>query len=467
MTKPEIINKVLVFSFVMWVGGFSSKIYLMKLIDAIRPHSQTRLAIVGAGGKTTTLFRLAEQISGPVIVTTSTHLGMDQVVQADHHFMVQTRDDLTPMRKKIGEGVTLVTGGEGERKRTGGLSFELLDLLNDIAYSHNVPLLLEADGSRRRPLKAPANHEPPIPEFIDTVIVVAGFSGLGKPLTHEWVHRPERFERLTGLAIGESITPQDVVEILTHPNGGLRNIPIKARRLVFLNQVDTPEQAGMTRSMIKALQKVYDVAIIGRMLDLNDEVKSAFVRVAGVVLAAGGSTRMGTPKQLLDWDGKVFVRVAAEKALKAGLDPVLVVTGASHQMVGQAIGDLKVTQVYNPDWEMGQSTSVKAGINAISDSVGAVIFFLVDQPKVPVNFIQALLETHAMTLSPIILPMVDHKRGNPVLFDKITFKEFSNIEGDVGGRQVFSHYPLTWVPWVDSSVFTDVDTMEDYKNIFD
>lgn len=439
----------------------------MKLVDAIRPQSSTRLAIVGAGGKTTVLFRLAEQIDGPVIVTASTHLGIDQVGHADHHYAIQRRDDLSQLRKSIQDGITLVTGGKGTNKRVDGLSFDLLDELNAIAYSHNVPLIIEADGSRRKPLKAPAEHEPPIPDFVDKVIVLAGLSGLGKSLNPDWVHRHERFERLSGLKLGGTITPQAIVNVLSSENGGLRNIPTGAQRIAFLNQVDTPQQAGIARGMVKPLQKSYDVVFVGRTLDEGDEVKAAFVRVAGVVLAAGASTRMGTSKQLLKWGGQPMVRVAVEKALKAGLEPVLVVTGASYPEVQQAVKDLEVQLVHNPDWEMGQSTSVKAGINSLPDDVGAVIFFAVDQPKLPVGFVEALKDTHARTLAPIIVPMVDHKRGNPVLFDMITFKDLSEIEGDVGGRQIFSRYSLTWIPWVDSSVFVDVDTMEEYETLFE
>lgn len=439
----------------------------MKLVDAVRPQPYTRLAIVGAGGKTTVLFRLAEQITGPVIITASTHLGLDEVKQADHHYTVQRRDDLSPLKKSLKDGITLVTGDEGTRKRTDGLSFELLDELNAIAYRHNVPLLIEADGSRRKPLKAPAEYEPPIPEFVDTVIVLAGLNGLFKPLNSDWVHRPERFESLSGLKMGDTITPQAIVNVLVDESGGLKNIPKGAQRIAFLNQVDTPQQAGIVKGMIKSLQKAYEVVFVGRTLDKGDEVKAAFVRVAGVVLAAGGSTRMGTLKQLMQWEGQPMVRLAAEKALKAGLDPVLVVTGASYREVQQAVDDLEVQIVHNPDWDKGQSTSVKAGINSLPDGVGGVIFFAVDQPKLPVGFIEALTDLHSRTLAPIVVPLVDHKRGNPVLFDKITFKELSEIEGDVGGRQIFSRYTLTWIPWVDSSVFVDVDTMQDYTSLLE
>jgi len=100
----------------------------------------------------------------------------------------------------------LFTGPKVEAERTAGLSLEALQRLYEIADSAHCPLLIEADGSRQRPLKAPASHEPVIPNWVDTVAVVAGLSALGSPLTEKWVHRPERFAALSGLSPGEIIT---------------------------------------------------------------------------------------------------------------------------------------------------------------------------------------------------------------------------------------------------------------------
>ena len=96
------------------------------------------------------------------------------------------------------------------------------------------PFLLEADGSRRLPLKAPAPHEPPIPPFVDSVLVVAGLSALGHSLDPEWVYQPDRFAALAGLAPGAPITPEGLVQVLRHPQGGLKNIPAGARRLAVV-----------------------------------------------------------------------------------------------------------------------------------------------------------------------------------------------------------------------------------------
>jgi molybdenum cofactor cytidylyltransferase len=437
----------------------------MKIIDAIRPTSQTRLAFVGAGGKMEAIVRLAEQISGPVLVATSTHLGVDQSIGEGRRFMVRTREDLALLRDPLQDGVTLVTGSEADGKWVAGLPFVLLEEVNEIAHSHNLPLLILTDGSTQKALEAPIEHEPEIPEFVDTVIVMTGLNGLGQPLSEATVHIPERFGKMLGLKLGEAVTSQALLKVLTHPEGGLKNIPPDARRMVFLDQANTPEKAAVARGMVKPLQEVFEVVLVGDMAQQQDELKAAFVRVAGVVLAAGESTRMKTPKQLLEWQGQPFVRVAAEKARKAGLDPVVVVAGAYRELVEEAVGDLVIDLVHNPEWKAGQSTSVKAGIDALPEGIGAVIFFLVDQPKIPVNFIETLLDTHTRTLASIVAPMVDYQRNNPVLFDRVTFKDFSAIEGDAGGRQIFSKHQVTWVPWVDSSVFIDVDTMEDYHKL--
>jgi molybdenum cofactor cytidylyltransferase len=90
---------------------------------------------------------------------------------------------------------------------------------------------------------------------------------------------------------------------------------------------------------------------------------------------------------------------------------------------------------------------------------------LVDQPQIPADLLRALVDTHASSLAPIVAPMVDGRRGNPVLFDRVTFPDFAGIEGDVGGRAVFSKHPVAWLPWLDASAALDVDTPADYQRL--
>ena len=149
----------------------------MKLSQALRLSPSPCLALVGAGGKTTALFQLARELTPPVIVTATTHLHIDQVNLADFHRVVERVEDLSGVDKRL-RGVTLVTGPVAG-DRTTGLNDIILSRLREVCVLQNLPLLIEADGARQKPLKAPAEYEPVIPEFIDTVVVVAGMSGFG------------------------------------------------------------------------------------------------------------------------------------------------------------------------------------------------------------------------------------------------------------------------------------------------
>lgn len=106
---------------------------------------------------------------------------------------------------------------------------------------------------------------------------------------------------------------------------------------------------------------------------------------------------------------------------------------------------------------------MQAGLNAIPPTGGGAVFLLADQPNVPAALIQALVEAHSQTLSPIVAPLVVGQRGNPVLFDPITYTDLMQVSGDVGGRQIFSKYPLQYVPWHDQAVLLDVDAPSDYE----
>ncbi|MFZ3151484.1 MAG: selenium cofactor biosynthesis protein YqeC [Anaerolineaceae bacterium] len=235
----------------------------MNLVEAIHPAVPARIALVGAGGKTTALFQLACQIEGLVWVTTTTHLGADQVSLADRHFVVQTNDEFIVDRFKQ-QKVSLITGPFTQDDRASGLPPNLLEQLYRSSANERVSVLIEADGSRSIPLKAPAADEPPIPAWVTHVIVVVGLSALRKPFTSQWVFRPDEFSRLTAISEGEPIAAEHISEMLIHPQGGLKNIPLQARKIVLLNQADTGEIQSIARQMIsKLLNGGFDQVIIG------------------------------------------------------------------------------------------------------------------------------------------------------------------------------------------------------------
>lgn len=442
----------------------------MNLVQALRLHSVPRVALVGAGGKTTALFRLAREYRH-ALVTTTTHLAVEQSARADHHRTIHEKEAFDA---NLPPGVVLLTGRVDE-SRFAGVDFLTLERILPLTDSCRLPLLIEADGARQLPLKAPAEHEPAIPPFVDTVIVVAGLSGLEKPLSEEWVHRPERFAAFSGLTMGETITPEALARVLLHPSGGLKNIPPSARPIVLLNQADTPQLQAQGQVLAHELLSGYRAVVIAALNPpaIRSSVANPLAHglfavhepIAGIILAAGGSQRLGQPKQLLDWRGTPFVRRVAETALQAGLSAVVVVAGAYEEEIRAAVRDLPIILAHNPAWESGQSSSIRVGLKALPPETGATLFLLADQPQTPLSLIRALVERHAETLAPTVAPRVGGQRANPVLFDRATFADLLALSGDIGGRALFSRYRIEWVEWHDESLLLDVDTVEDYHRL--
>jgi molybdenum cofactor cytidylyltransferase len=451
------------------------------LYQALRFSNNEISAFVGAGGKTSAIFTIGRELASidmnhperPVIVSTTTHLGDWQAIFADHSYQIKSNIDLFNFEKAIPPGVILLFD-EIENHRLTRLREEIFQQLFAISISRQIPLLIEADGSRGRPLKAPANDEPVIPEYVNTVVVVAGLSGLGKPLSLEWVHRPEIFSELSGLRSGETITSQSVTNVLLNENGGLKNIPSTARKVLLLNHADNAVLQAEARIIAKAATNKYSSIVISSINHSyetkikkkdrsNVKIYGVFEKIGGIILAAGSSSRFGMPKQLLKMGSVPFIRQLANTALKAGLSPVIVVLGSSADEIGKAIHDIPVKRIINPEWQIGISSSIKVGLKQLPDHSGGAIFLNADQPQTPVPLILKLIEEHEASLAPIVAPQIDGQRGNPVLFDRTTFDQLMDIEGDTGGRAIFHKYRVSWVQWHDRTQLLDIDTPEDYQ----
>jgi molybdenum cofactor cytidylyltransferase len=190
-------------------------------------------------------------------------------------------------------------------------------------------------------------------------------------------------------------------------------------------------------------------------------------RIAAVILAAGASSRMGRPKQLLDWGGTPLVRLAAETALAARLDPAIVVVGAARAAVAAALAGLSLRIVDNPAYAEGQSTSLRAGVAALGPEVGAAVVLLGDQPFVTAGMIARIVADWRTSGKPIVAPLYAGKRGNPVLFARTIFPELLRIQGDQGARGVLASDPsrVQLVPFDDPRPLADIDTPEDYDRL--
>ena len=187
-------------------------------------------------------------------------------------------------------------------------------------------------------------------------------------------------------------------------------------------------------------------------------------KVAGVILAAGRSSRFGEAKQVLPWRNENLVNTVVETALLAGLEPVVVVLGANAAIIGNTLDESQVIVVVNHGWEQGQSTSLKSGMAAIPEAVDGVLFLLSDQPQLSVNFVSSVVEEGLRT-GKVVVPVINDRRANPVYFPRSCFPLFEELKGDAGGRQIISSCPHTTLPWLDDWMARDIDTPEDYEEL--
>ena len=187
--------------------------------------------------------------------------------------------------------------------------------------------------------------------------------------------------------------------------------------------------------------------------------------VSGVILAAGRSSRFGSPKQLLMLNGRPLVRRIVDEAIATRLAEVIVVVGSGARQVRAALAGADVRIVDNPDYAGGQSTSVRAGLGAVSpDSIGAM-FLVSDQPNLTAGLIDQLLAVFVRTGRGIVVPTFAGRRGSPVTFARGFFPELLALEGDTGGRPIIAAHPhaVVTVPLDSDAPLRDIDTPEDLR----
>jgi molybdenum cofactor cytidylyltransferase len=199
---------------------------------------------------------------------------------------------------------------------------------------------------------------------------------------------------------------------------------------------------------------------------LSDESNPA--GASAVILAAGSSSRMGIPKQTLQFRGKSLLRRAALAALGAGCSPVVVVTGAHSEQSRREFEGLAVREALNADWETGMASSIRAGVEGLlsanPDALAAVLL-LCDQPHVTADVISGLVAAHRATGSAIVASTYGGSFGVPALFGRALFGELARLEGVAGAKQVIKRYASEahFLPFRGGEV--DVDTPDDFSRL--
>lgn len=189
--------------------------------------------------------------------------------------------------------------------------------------------------------------------------------------------------------------------------------------------------------------------------------------VSGIVLAAGASERFGRAKQLLEVGGETLVHRAARLAVEAELSQVLVVIGARGSAVRAAVAGLGVEIVDNQDWREGQSTSVRAGISAVSVASDAALLLPCDQPRLEVGLLRRLVAAYSRERPAIVVPSFGDRRGAPAILDRRLFGELAELTGDFGARQIFRRHEadLREIELDSVAPLLDVDTPGDLDRL--
>jgi molybdenum cofactor cytidylyltransferase len=192
------------------------------------------------------------------------------------------------------------------------------------------------------------------------------------------------------------------------------------------------------------------------------------VRVGAVILAAGSSSRLGTPKQLLEFGGRSLVRNAVLAAIEAPCAPVVVVTGASAEPVAKAVEGLGVQVAWNARWETGMASSINSGIASLLETdatVAAAVLLVCDQPLVTAQVIEALVAAHHKTGCIVVASSYAGSVGVPALFGRELFDELTHLDGTAGAKAVIARHASEahFVPFPDGEM--DVDTPEDYARL--
>ncbi|MFN7210021.1 MAG: selenium cofactor biosynthesis protein YqeC [Aggregatilineales bacterium] len=452
----------------------------MQLREALGVRRGEVVAFIGAGGKTSALFRLGHELAAEgwrVLATTTTRIAADELIHAPS--AVTTDVNGTRLRPEALSRAlsqhgfaflyhTVVTSGGVEK--VVGISAELVNALMDSVDSDAI--LIEADGARRLPFKAPYAHEPVVPAATTLAVPVVGIDCVGQPLDDDHVYNPQAMIAEYGYRYGERVRWMWVASVLRNPTLGLKGIPEGARIAALINKV--PE-SGLGRHLARligrlALREPRLSAVLCGAVQAAEPIHEVQRRVAAVVLAAGLSRRMNQPetsKVLLPWDGdKPIIRTIAERLKRLRLDDIVVVTGHVAEQVRAALSEEPVRFAHNADYQTGDMlSSLQTGLRALDESIAACLVVLGDQPQLDGRIVGQLTQAYAEGRGKIIAPSYKGRRGHPILLDRSLWQPILDLPHGAAPRDVINAnaHQTYYVNVETDSVLRDIDTPDDYR----
>ena len=432
----------------------------------LRPSGEL-IAFVGGGGKTSLMFALAAALPGRRILTTTTRIFAAQMKLAQE--LIFATEGTEDFEKKIGEALdqsgSCLVVGEVEGEKAVGVPPELLGewlARLDVDF-----VLVEADGSRMRPIKAPAAHEPVIPPAATVVVPMVGIDALDGRFA-EVTHRPEIAAELLQWSVNsEQLSVEDVVRLITHPLGGLKGVPESARVIPFINKVETAAQLDSARHIARqVLQSPRIERVILGAVKTDQPVHEVQQRVTAVILAAGEGKRMGQTKQLLPWGSTTVLGQSIQNLKQTAVHNICLISGHDAKAIEAVATQHNIYAIRNTQYAAGEMlSSLQTAVRQLPPNVTAVLVMLADQPMVQPETINQILAAYWQGHGDLIAPVFEGRRGNPVLIGRDYFAELLDLPPGDAPRTLLRRYAnkLHLVNVATDAILRDLDSLEQYE----
>lgn len=440
----------------------------MRLCEALDIQRGDVVSFSGGGGKTSALVRLGyelREMGWRVLATTTTRIARKELDLFPHAAkwqwnLLQGTRELEPLLDDYG---LVFVYQEIRGEKVSGIPIERVSRLVDEMNAD--VLLVEADGSRRLPLKAPRTHEPVWPTDTTVAVPVAGLDALGQPFDSNVVYNPDPIIERYGFPEGDPIQPAWVAQIVRDETLGLKDVPANARIVPLLNKIDRPglslSRARKIAQMILKEPRVHSV-VLGSMLNEQNPVAEVQRRIGAIVLAGGLSARMGSSKMLLPWGDRTVIEAVVQKLVPFHLADVVVVTGYKAGEISAQLKRYPIRTVFNSMYSKGEMlSSLRVGLRALDDNISAALVVMGDQPQISVRIVHRVLTTAAQGPESIVAPYYMGRRGHPILIPQRYWKALLRLRHGAP-RDVINQHPIMAVNVDTDSILRDIDTPEQY-----
>ncbi|KMT22080.1 selenium cofactor biosynthesis protein YqeC [Clostridium cylindrosporum] len=428
----------------------------------INTKKSCMISFVGGGGKTSHMFTLAKELKnfGRVLVTTTTKIFLPSKDEYDN--LIVLDNESNEIFNESIDGITLLAKEINSENKVVGVDKTILD---DIYIKGLYKfILVEADGAKCKPLKAPKEGEPIIPSKTNINIGIIGFDALDKKV-EDVCFRDDIFTSITGKSGKELVDDDSILSLINNKFGLFKNTPNKCKRFFIVSKCDTNLSENRAIVLLKKVMKTEDVDRVFISSIFEGKFKRICIDVCGIVMASGLSRRMGSNKLIMKVNDEPMVETVIKEATLSHLKKVIVVYNKDEVL--NIIKNYHVDCIYNPSPETGQSISVKLGLNESDkeDYIG-FMFFVSDQPFITSTLINKILSEFVEKVDNIVIPIYNGKNGTPVVFPSYLREEFKSLDGDNGGREIIRNsQKVTKLKIENARLGMDVDTPEVYDSL--